>query len=641
MAAQLNNDNGGGNKRCVSLGPFLCIAVCAHLFLALHNYCGVDGANFFSYYSQYAFGLSGGRCNYFSASFSALAVPHVISCLLRVPLVACAKFLQSVFWIWCSYLVVTMLPKHARGGRVRWFLFLALNPVAIFNIHYHVQYDALALFLMVAGLDCYRRKGAAARLLAGLCWALAVSVKTYPALLLPLFLFDRREPVRGKALFYCSLLLFFLIPEIPWICRVGWSQTFLPALGYQGFHRFGLYLLTGASGEGWAGKASALTDSAMPALAAVVLILVGTLIRRGRASLFQGIGLFLALLLLVSTRNAPQYFIFVIPFLILFRSRGALVFANAAYAVILAFFYLLDKEMSGSYCLLNCLHAVSIGGGALAFWGRLSPWISRYVWGCAFIIASGVFSWAYWPARGEVKDDPVPAASRGKKSTAPLWIVLSALWGLSLLSAHFRGNPFSMPPNGLPDILNCNTVLEPASTLAWYGSRGEYELRFTGLSPGDAVLVSGDSYFRVRIGDRTIGPFRGDGNKLYSFWWGISYSLSYDDLEKNNFLVGVTNQLCSIRGENTVMARLGGNGRDWIPNGHGLEGKVQVMRCALNGVPCDVTQGERLGWQDTGWLTLSPSIVPAGGHSAVNIFTILLAYLVVFFSIVTPRLDVS
>jgi len=529
---------------------------------------------------------------------------------------------------------------RARGG-VRWFLFLALNPVAIFNIHYHVQYDALALFLMVAGLDCYRRKGAAARLLAGLCWALAVSVKTYPALLLPLFLFDRREPARGKALFYSSFLLFFLIPEIPWICRVGWSQTFLPALAYQGFHRFGLCRLAGAPGAGWTGKAIALADSGMPAVTAVLLILVGTLIRRGRASLFQGIGLFLALLLFVSTRNAPQYFIFVVPFLVLFRSRGALVFANAAYAVILAFFYLLDNEMSGSYCLLNCLHAVSIGGGALAFLGRLAPWISRYLWGFAFIIASGVFSWGYWPARREVKADPMPVAARGMKSRAPLWIVLSALWGLSLVSVHFRGNPFSMPANGLPDILNCNTVLEPASTIAWYGSSGEYELRFTGLSPGDSVLVSGDSYFQVRLGDRTMGPFRGDGNKLYSFWWGISYSLAYDDLKKNNFVVGITNQLCSIRGENTVTARLGGNGRDWIPNGHGLEGKIQVLRCALNGVRCDVSQGERRGWHNTGWRTLSPNIVSAGGHSVINIFTILLASLVIFFSIVARRLNVS
>lgn len=626
--------------------PAVGAAIIVHLFLAVHNYCGVDGADFFSQYSQFAYGLRSARYVYFSASCAAVAIPHAVSCLAHIPLTVSAKIMQAAFWIACSYLLV----EYFRPPRVRpargWFLFLALNPVAIFAIHYHLQRDAMVLFLMIAGLAMYRAPSLFAKALAGMCWALAVSAKVYPALFLPLFLFDRRNGLRDTTLFYASCALFFLIPEIPWIYSIGWHGTFAPPLAYRSFTRFGLARVVEglpAAGPGGRGLAwlFAAANQGAPAIALILVAAAALRVYRKDLSLFRAIGFCFAALFVLSPKNAPQYFIFLIPFCVAARSLRCMLFGNASYALILSLFYLLDMEMNGSYCLVKPLAGLSISRETLLFWEGLAPWISRYLWGYLFLLASVAFAYSFRP--GEDKAPPERAWPRppGRRARVLLCGVCASLWGISLFSTHFSWNPFSVHDDGLTDTLKCNRVLQPPSTLGWYGTTVEYEVRFNGLMPGDAVRVSGDSYFSVDLAGRRIGPFRGDGNKLYSFWWGVSYPLGYDDLRANDFTVRIVNQLCSIRGVNTITARLIQPWRDWRADGHHCEGKIGVTGCLLDGIGYGVDYGERRGWLDTEWLTLSPRGVPRQGGRVCNIFTIIVAYIVVFFTAAAVRLKVG
>ncbi|MCX6340026.1 MAG: glycosyltransferase 87 family protein [Candidatus Aureabacteria bacterium] len=614
--------------------------------MAFHNYTGVDGANFFSYYSQYAFGMPSGRCHYFSASFSVLAIPHLLSCLCDIPLTTCAKCIHALSWIACSYIVVTIFHNRRTGSSPWWFIMLAFNPVAMFAIHYHVQSDATVLFLMITGLALYNAKGAPSKILAGMSWAVAVSIKAFPLLLLPLFIFDRSSRTRDKAIFYMSVALFFIIPEIPWLCTIGWAKTYADAIGHSYVCRFGLNRIAmAAQGEGlyawFVRRLFTSADFSFQWIAIVLVLVAGFLVLFRKITLFRSMGLYFALLLLFSVKNAPQYFIFVIPFAVLAKRKGALIFANAAYAIILVFFYLLDEEMNGSYCLLRVLNFMSISPGALVFWDRLKEPISLYVWGYLYLIASFLFVWIYLPAQGGRQN--AGALSREISLTFRRLFcgALLLLWGLSFFSMRFAGNPFSYPDNGFPEAVNCNTMLEPPSTLNWYGGRGEYELQFTGMRPGDAVRVSGDSYFLIRLANHTLGPYRGDGNKLYSFWWGISYPLTYEALRESGFKVTIINYLCSIRGINTITARLIGQGRDWDPYGHMLDGKVKVTRCRIDGVDYGVELGQRTGWLDSVWLSIRPKNFQFKGASYINIFTIILLYIIVFFAVVGGRLKMG
>jgi hypothetical protein len=637
---------GGMVREEESLKPFVWGAIVFHLFLAFHNYCGVDGADFFSHYSQFAFGLPGARYVYFSGVFGLFAIPHVLSCVLHIPLTVCAKFIPVLCWIACSYLVVRTFPNHTIGPPQWWFVCLALNPVAIFNLHYHVQYDSVVLLLMVGGLALYLQEGRAAKILAGVCWAVAISTKVYPALLVPLFVFDRRSAVRDKAFFYGAVVLFFLLPEIPWMFNIGWMRTLTAPLGYRSFSRFGLSRIAEGvahgGGYGWlVGRLFILADGYSIMTTLTLVAVTGALVFFGRVTLFRAIGLYLALLLLLSAKNAPQYLIFVIPFLPLTRSRGALLLANASYALILAFFYLLDVEMNGSYCLLKLFGNLAISQRELVFWEGYKSLISLYLWGYLYLLATLVFAWGYYPPRSEALGETTRTAALGSGIRSLLCGVALALWCISFFSARFSWNPFSMSDNGLPEVVNCNTVLEPPSTMSWYGNAGEYELEFNGLKPGDAVRVSGDSYFQIKLARHCLGPFRGDGNKLYSFWWGLSYPLTYEALRESGFRVTIINYLSSIRGINTVTARLIGQGRDWDPYGHMLDGKVKVRRCCINAIDYGVELGQRTGWLDSVWLSIRPKNFQFKGASYINIFTIILLYIIVFFAVVGGRLKMG
>ncbi len=625
------------------LKPFVWGAVFFHSVLAFHNCFGVDGSCYFSAYSQYAFGLCRGFFNYYSASFTAVAIPHLMSCVLRIPFVNAIKLINAFCWVACSYLVVRLHSGDRMSASRWWFACLAFNPVAVFNIHYHVQYESLALFLMMAGLGLYRCKGYVPKVQAGVCWALAVSAKSFPALLLPLFICDRRTTMREKACFYLSCALFFFLPEIPWIYRMGWRVAFMGALGYKSLNRFGLCRIaeSGDAAEAlrWcAGRLMAMMDSGILLIVIGVLLVAGMLIYLKRVSLFHGLGLYLALLLLLSPRNSPQYFLFVIPFLVLFRRVSAMIFANASYALILAFFYLLDPEMNGSYCLLKGLGFLSISQNSLVCWEAWRSPVSLYFWGWLYLAASFVFAYAYRPGGGNDGVEDRKMAEYDAPARRLIWVGLLLFWGLGFFSTQFTGNPFSISRGGLSEVDISNIVLQPPSTLGWYGTTGEYDLTFTGLKPGDAVRFSGDTYFSIKTGDRLIGPFRGDGNKLYSFWWGISYPLSYETLRQNGFKVTVVNQLCSIRGINAITARLIGQGRDWDTYGHMLEEKMAVTRCRIDGVDYGVEYGERRGWLDSVWLTIMPKDYKFKGNSYVNVFTINLLYIAIFFIVMGRRL---
>lgn len=629
-----------------SLKPFVWGAIAVHFFLAFHNYCGVDGSDWFSHYSKFAFGAPGARYFYYSMIFGAFAIPHVISCMLHVPLTACAKIMQALCWIACSYLIVKAFADRTAGSPRCWFACLALNPVAIFNLHYHVQCDAMVFLLMLGGLALYLQRERWITVIAGLCWAVAISAKVYPALLAPLFIFDRTSTVRNKALFYGALTLFFLLPEIPWIFSIGWLQTLLYPLNYKSFSRFGLSrivdgIVQGSGGGRLMGGIFAIADGYAIITTLSLVAIAGALVFFRKVTIFRAMGFYFALLLLLSAKNAPQYLIFVIPFIPLMRNKAALIFANAVYALILAFFYLLDMEMNGSYCLLKGLGFLSISQNSLAFWGGYKPVISLYLWGWLYLFATLVFAWEYRPCRGELPGEAAPRAALAPGIRSLLCGVAFALWCISFFSVRFPGNPFSHPDNGLPEAVNCNTVLEPTSTLDWYGSKGEYELSFSGLKPGDAVRVSGDSYFLVRLADSTLGPYRGDGNKLYSFWWGISYPLTYETLRENGFKATVINHLCSIRGINAITARLIGQGRDWDALGHLLDGKMTVTRCRIDGVDRGVETGERRGWLNSKWLAIRPRGYAFKGNSYVNVFTLNLLYVAVFFVVMGRRLRIG
>ena len=65
---------------------------------------------------------------------------------------------------------------------------------------------------------------------------------------------------------------------------------------------------------------------------------------------------------------------------------------------------------------------------------------------------------------------------------------------------------------------------------------------------------------------------------------------------------------------------------------------MAVTRCRIDGVDYGVEYGERRGWLDSVWLTIMPKDYKFKGNSYVNVFTINLLYIAIFFIVMGRRL---
>ncbi len=242
-----------------------------------------------------------------------------------------------------SVLILLRIQKRT-GTPPAWAIALfALSPVSFMVSGYHGNVDSvMAMFLLAAAWMGLEKRP----LLSGLALGLACNVKVAALLLTPVFFFWWRERAGWQRFFYTACV----------VILAGWSpalmyapQAFLSnVLGYQGYWGiWGIsYELRATGLEAFAQTGfEKLTSAQQVIMAATKYLIIGsTLLAAWWRRKADGLGLFhtlawvWAVFFVFATGVAPQYFVWMAPFLLLALPRWSAV-VTAAAAMFLFVFY--------------------------------------------------------------------------------------------------------------------------------------------------------------------------------------------------------------------------------------------------------------------------------------------------------------
>ncbi len=287
--------------------------------------------------------------------------------LIKLPVVA------------ADLLIVLLLGRRV-GTKAAWLY--ALHPVSLLITGIHGQFDALAMLAVLFALfalDDGRRDRSA------LALALAIGLKSFPALLLPLFLLRIRSDLRGKARYALAALFPVALSLLPYALH-DWSAVRRELLAYGGVADFGWiglwrgvrWLLTGALARSEAAHwAVSISIAKLLFLAAYAVFLI--LVWRRRLHLRLADASLAATLIFLVAYGAlsAQYLLWVVPLGLLTRGRAQAFYAAAA-TVALAGFYLF--LVPGS--LLPSDQALLSRGVSGIVWvaGVGAVWVAAAVW---------------------------------------------------------------------------------------------------------------------------------------------------------------------------------------------------------------------------------------------------------------------
>ncbi len=241
-------------------------------------------------------------------------------------------------------IVALLAAGGARAGRVMIPAWLyALHPVSVMVGAFHGQFDAVALFfvlLAVVQFDAGRRDAGA------LALAAAIALKSFPVLLLPVFLLAPGTALGGRARFAALAVLPVALLLVPYalsdfgaLRRELFGYGGIADFGWIGFWR-GLRLLhTGvlARSEAPYWGAAVLLSKALTLLAEA-LLLAAMAFRRVRWPLAEAcLAAVLAFLVFYGSVSA-QYLLWVVPFGVRLPDRFAAVHAVVSTMALVGFY---------------------------------------------------------------------------------------------------------------------------------------------------------------------------------------------------------------------------------------------------------------------------------------------------------------
>ena len=290
--------------------------------------------------------------------------------------------------------VLVLLRLRARTGSPPWWALgiFALSPVAFMVSGFHGNVDSvLALLLLVAACMAVEKQPA----LCGLALGLACNVKVAPLLLAPVFLAWWWQ--RGK------WLPFSLTAGV--VTLVGWAPALLGApkeflgnvLGYQGYWGiWGLSYWLRASGAAVFEKVgfAELSGAQIIVMSVTKYLIIGSVLavawwrRKSDApGLFTTLAWVWALFFVCATGIAPQYFVWLAPFLLVVTPRWFAAVTAAASVFMFVFYNVTSnvttkegKVTGGDPWAMPWEHPWNLSNSQnvhIAWWGpwQTLPWV--------------------------------------------------------------------------------------------------------------------------------------------------------------------------------------------------------------------------------------------------------------------------
>ena len=213
--------------------------------------------------------------------------------LLKVP--------YLIFDLGCAFLLLAIFPESKKGRLA--FIFWMINPVVIFSVFIFSRFESIAVFFILLSLY-YAKKNLSARSLFSL--GVAVIIRLYPLILLPFFVI-----ILGKGLRQRLKLAFWGL--LPLIVMVVLSKLLSGVSEVESWAslRHGNYLMTlhFPSGQKY--------DIIFGFFVGYTVLLLYTYMRTNHSftSLWRN-SLALLLLFFATSFFHPQYFMWVLPFLV-------------------------------------------------------------------------------------------------------------------------------------------------------------------------------------------------------------------------------------------------------------------------------------------------------------------------------------
>jgi hypothetical protein len=274
--------------------------------------------------------------------------------------------------------------RRGRGLRPAWVY--ALHPVSLLVSGVHGQFDAIALLLVLLAVSC-RDEGR--RTAGALALSAAVAVKSFPVLLVPVFLAqagERRERLRDASLVLGPVLLLlapYAIADPGALRRELFGYGGVADFGWIALSRGARWLATGVLPRGEAASWTVHVAAAKAVfLAAYGALLVA--LARGRLGFDLPracLAVLLAFLVFYGALSA-QYLLWVVPLGALLGGRVFALWSAAATAALVGFYAFLAPGV---------LWPAAVPRGAPA-WGLL------WVGGAAAVLATSA-AWLLWATR--------------------------------------------------------------------------------------------------------------------------------------------------------------------------------------------------------------------------------------------------
>lgn len=288
--------------------------------------------------------------NYFAPILSALAIPRLLEDLYGLPFSFGFKALPILAELGIGYFIYRFSLTFTTSTKAKLItIFYLLHPINLYISVFHGQLDSVAMLLILMSIYLLTTKNRIIyTVTAALFFSLAIGLKVFPILLIPLLFSLRQISWSTKLKFIFLTLLFLALPAFPSLPNLDrFAEYFSYPLSYRSYGMLGL--------DGILSRAS---HSFQMLYHHYLLVIILTILGLSAAiAYFRRLDPFFALLLSIvgllafSTSLAPQYLVWLVPLIFLTRSVRAIKLSYPL-CLFLPLFYIFISNNSGTFAAL-------------------------------------------------------------------------------------------------------------------------------------------------------------------------------------------------------------------------------------------------------------------------------------------------
>lgn len=265
---------------------------------------------------------------------SLLIVSRHISSFSNLPFYFVMKIYAIIADLTITVLIYKISKKiQVKSEKTSYFLSLIyfFSPVSALISSFHGQFDSIPIALLLASFYYLKHTKKDYFKISAFLFGLAIAFKTWPILLLPLYLLLLKNTLRKKILFTSISLITFFLPIVPYLF-ISPIPTFKNIFMYFGTADFGLAvfieLFNNIKKEPLYSLSKLIYSNPFYGILLLLfsLLIALVFINKKKLNFFDSSVLFFLSIYVFSLKLGAQYLLWIIPFAILTKYRKIVVF---------------------------------------------------------------------------------------------------------------------------------------------------------------------------------------------------------------------------------------------------------------------------------------------------------------------------